>query len=66
MTRSLECVHCGTVLAVETRADRPATGLLAHLQRLHGELLGFQRVPRWAELLEHFRVIPSAISSDTF
>ena len=58
MKRSLVCVHCGTVLGLETRTDRAGTGLLAHLLGLHRELGATDVLPRWAQLLEHFRVVP--------
>ena len=60
MNRSLICVHCGTVVGVETGTE-PVGGagrpLVAHLVSSHHEVVVFDP-PRWAVLLEHFRVIP--------
>jgi hypothetical protein len=58
MKRSLICVHCGTAVAVEPRRDPVRTRLGAHLLNAHCELAVFEQVPRWAELLEHFFVLP--------
>jgi hypothetical protein len=58
MNHSLICVHCGTTVALEPRTDRGGTGLLAHLFSLHRELVAAGATPRWAELLEHFRIVP--------
>ena len=59
MTRSLLCAHCGTTIALETRTDPIGTRLLVHLLDLHGEIVAFDGLPRWAELLHHYFVLPS-------
>lgn len=56
MKRSLICVHCGTAMSLEPRPD-PVTMHL-HLANAHYEIAAFERVPRWADLLEHFFVSP--------
>ena len=56
MKRSLICVHCGTAMSLEPRPD-PVTMHL-HLSSAHYEIVAFERVPRWADLLEHFFVRP--------
>ena len=58
MNRSLVCVHCGTTVMLETRARPLRTPLAAHLPALHDRLMAFDELPRWAALLEHFRVVP--------
>ncbi|MGD9764988.1 MAG: hypothetical protein AB7V27_14880 [Candidatus Binatia bacterium] len=58
MNRSLICVHCGSFVVLETGSDRFGTRLLTHLVGLHGGLVSFDALPRWAELFEHFRVVP--------
>lgn len=58
MNRSVVCVHCGGVVRLETRMDPVGTRLLAHLVELHRERVAFEALPRWTELLEHFRVVP--------
>ena len=59
MQRSLICAHCGTVVGLETRPDPVRTLLFAHLEAIHHELVAFDE-PRWAALLEHYFVVPSA------
>ena len=59
--RSLVCVHCGTVVGLavrEVRMESVASPLATHLAGVHAGLLGFGELPRWAVLLEHFRVVP--------
>jgi hypothetical protein len=63
MNHSLICVHCGTMVGVETRTDPVRTPLVTHLAALHGEMVGSGDLPRWAELLEHFRVVPRRLPS---
>ena len=63
MNRSLICIHCGTTVGLETRTDPIGVGLLNHLLSLHSELVTFEDVPRWAALLEHFRVVPRHVGS---
>ena len=60
MNRSLICIHCGTVLGVDTGADplgRAERPLVTHLVSSHREVVVFDP-PRWAVLLEHFRFVP--------
>ena len=61
MKRSLICVHCGTAMSLEPRPD-PVTMRL-HLANAHFEVVVFERAPRWADLLEHFFVLPLRTSS---
>jgi len=63
MNRSLICIHCGTTVGLETRADPVGARLLTHLLSLHRELVAFDSLPRWAALLEHFRVVPRQVGS---
>jgi hypothetical protein len=56
MKHSLICVHCGTAVPLQPRPD-PVTMRL-HLSTAHCELVTAGPVPRWAELLEHFFVLP--------
>ena len=61
MNRSLICVHCGTTVGVQTGSEpvgRVRRPLVAHLTRVHREVVVFDPLPRWAVLLEHFRVVP--------
>jgi hypothetical protein len=58
MTHSLTCVHCGTTIALETHRDRGGTRPRAHLLSVHREILAVDGLPRWAELLQHFFVVP--------
>jgi hypothetical protein len=56
MNRALTCVHCGTLVAVETRDD--VMRLRAHLVRLHTEIVALEALSQWAELIEHYRFVP--------
>ena len=59
--RSLVRVHCGAVIGLavcEVRMESVASPLATHLASVHAGLLGFGELPRWAVLLEHFRILP--------
>jgi hypothetical protein len=56
MKHSLICVHCGTAVSLEPRPDPVVMRL--HISNAHCELVTSEPVPRWAELLEHFFVLP--------
>jgi hypothetical protein len=58
MDHSVACVHCGTPVLLETRIDPTGTRLLAHLLARHPDRVLFDGLPRWDQLLEHFRVVP--------
>ena len=58
MHHSLICVHCGTTVVLETEIDRVGKPFRTHLINLHRELLAVDERGRWADLLEHFRVVP--------
>jgi hypothetical protein len=61
MKRSLICVHCGAAMSLEPRPD-PVTMRL-HLSNVHCEIAAFGQALRWADLLEHFFVLPLQTSS---
>ena len=61
MDRTVVCAHCGTVIALEPRADPRGAGLLGHLRVVHREVVGGDDRPRWAELFEHFFVVPQRV-----
>ena len=56
MNRSLVCIHCGTMVGLETRTDPGGAGLAAHLTNVHRELVAPNAL-RWAIFFEHFRVV---------
>ena len=58
MMHSLICSHCGKVVGIETRQALTRTPLVAHLTALHREVAAFDALPRWAQLLEHYWVVP--------
>lgn len=60
MSRGLECIHCGATMTVNPRLGGSTVGLVAHLSIFHGEVGLLDVAPRWAELLEHFRIVPPA------
>ena len=59
MHRSVMCGHCGTLVALEPRVDPVGAQLRMHLRVVHREVLPSEALPRWAELFEHFFVVPS-------
>jgi hypothetical protein len=61
MYRSVMCAHCGTVVALEPRTDPVGTQLQIHLRAVHREVVSSEELPRWAQLLEHFFVVPSRV-----
>jgi len=61
MNRSLVCVHCGERLDVQRRPD--VVHLRTHLVWRHAEALQLAELSRWAELLEHYRVLPLRASA---
>jgi hypothetical protein len=56
--RPFTCVHCGAVVTLEPRGDGGGAELRAHLGSVHAGLVTVPQARRWAELLEHFFVIP--------
>ena len=58
MNRSLVCVHCGCTVGLEPQSDPIAAVLSAHLILVHPEVVDRVAEPRWAKLLEHFRIGP--------
>jgi hypothetical protein len=56
MNRSLVCTYCGLQVKLEAPSD--LIQLRAHLRRLHTERVKPQDVSRWAQILEHFSVVP--------
>ena len=59
MNRSLVCIHCGGTVGLEPPSDRIGAVLSAHLILVHADIVGRVIEPRWSELLEHFRVVPT-------
>ena len=58
MNRLLGCDHCESQVRLDTRTDPRGMRLATHLIARHGELVSFDEVPRWEELLAHFHVAP--------
>jgi hypothetical protein len=58
MNRLLSCDHCESQVCLDTRTDPKGMRLVTHLLGLHGELVRFEEMPRWEELLAHFHVVP--------
>ena len=55
----MTCVHCGAPVLLETHINPAGTRLLAHLLALHCDLALFDSLPRWDQVVEHFRIVPT-------